>query len=356
MFPEEVDDVRAIVADGLVKVFRVAQKAPGFAAGLRSLVSPRYAEVRAVESVSFEVEEGDTLAFIGPNGAGKSTTIKMLTGILYPTSGMASVLGMTPWRDRQSLARCIGCVFGQRSQLWYHLPPRDTFELLAHVYDLPAHDYRRRLGMLADRFELGPLMGTAVRKLSLGQRMRCEIAASLLHSPRVLFLDEPTVGLDVVARRAIRELITEMNREEGVTVFLTSHDVGDIEQVCSRVMVINHGRVALDTSVAALKRDYMKAKVVRVRLETGGPDDVGDAGPSGDADDGDADAGAADLGVDGVQVLKHKGGNFKLLVNTAETSIDDVLAKLMQMGRIGDITIADPPTEQIIADIYARGR
>lgn len=353
MFVEEVNDVRAIVADGLAKVFKVAQKAPGLAAGLRNLVSPSCSQVHAVEGVSFEVEEGETLAFIGPNGAGKSTTIKMLTGILYPTSGDASVLGMTPWRDRQALARLIGCVFGQRSQLWYHLPPRDTFELLAHVYDLSRDDYRQRLAKLVDRFELGPLMSTSVRKLSLGQRMRCEIAASLLHSPKVLFLDEPTVGLDVVARRSIRELITEMNREEGVTVFLTSHDVGDIEQVCSRVMVINHGKVALDTSMAALRRDYMKAKVVRVRLDTGDSCGAGD-----DDDDAGDDGGAcgAGLGIPGVQVLKHKRGNFKLLVNTETTSIDDVLARLMHMGRIGDITIADPPTEQIIADIYAGGR
>lgn len=178
-------------------------------------------------------------------------------------------------------------------------------------------------------------MDTPVRKLSLGQRMRCEIAASLLHAPRVLFLDEPTVGLDVMAKRAIRDLVLEMNREEGVTVLLTSHDVGDIEQVCRRVMVINHGHLVLDTTVAALRRDFMKSKTVRVRLDS--PVE-------------------GILNIPGVEVLKRKRGNLKLLVNTATTSMDDVLAHLMQLGTIEDITIADPSTEQIIAEIYASGR
>lgn len=317
-----------------MKVFRVAQKDPGLAGSIRAMVNPRFVEAVAVKDVSFSVDEGEILAFIGPNGAGKSTTIKMLTGILHPSGGNAKVLGMTPWKERQALARQIGSVFGQRSQLWYHLPPRDTFELLSHVYDLNRSAYLSRLAMLVDRFDLGGLMNTPVRKLSLGQRMKCEIAASLLHSPRVIFLDEPTVGLDVVAKRSIRELVLEMNREEGVTVFLTSHDVGDIEQLCRRVMIINHGELILDTSIKELKRDYLGAKVVRVRLEEA----------------------VREFEMTGVNVVKHKRGNLKLLVDTSVTSIDDVLVELMRRGHIEDITISDPPTEQIIADIYSRWR
>ncbi len=323
----------AIDVSGLTKIFEVREKAAGLAGSLRSILSPCVREVQAVSGVSFQVDEGEMLAFIGPNGAGKSTTIKMLTGILYPTAGRAMVLGTTPWENRQRLAGKIGCVFGQRSQLWYHLPPCDTFELLAHVYEIPKHIYRDRLDMLVDRFELGEFMRTPVRKLSLGQRTRCEIAASLLHGPRVLFLDEPTIGLDVVAKRAIRELILQMNREEGVTVFLTSHDVGDMEELCRRVIIINHGQMILDTSVSALRRDYLRFKVVRVRL----------------ADPIDK------FEMRGVTVAKHKQTNLKLSVDTDATSIDDVLTELMRCARIADITISDPPTEQVIADIYGRG-
>ena len=186
-------------------------------------------EIVAVDGVSLSIPAGQSVAFIGPNGAGKSTTIKMLTGILLPTSGTARVLGLTPWHERPTLARHIGAVFGQRSQLWYHLPPRDTFEVLARVYDLDSAKYVRQRDTLIERFDLGPFLDEPVRKLSLGQRMRAEIAASLLHAPKVLFLDEPTIGLDVVARQELRDLIREWNREEGMTVFLTSHDAGDIE-------------------------------------------------------------------------------------------------------------------------------
>lgn len=206
----------------------------------------KHQEIVAIEEVSLAVPAGQSVAFIGPNGAGKSTTIKILTGILHPSAGRAQVLGFTPWTERQKLTYQIGAVFGQRSQLWYHLPPRDTFDLLARVYNLEHPEYQKRRERLIDRFQLGPFLDTPVRKLSLGQRMRAEIAASLLHSPKLLFLDEPTIGLDVIARQELRNLIQEWNRDEGVTVFLTSHDAGDIEQVAERVIVINHGRIVLD--------------------------------------------------------------------------------------------------------------
>ena len=216
--------------------------------GLRRTVS----EVAAVHDISLSIPEGQSVAFIGPNGAGKSTTIKMLTGILHPTSGSVCVYGFQPWRERRKLAYHIGAVFGQRSQLWYHLPPDDTFELLARIYNLRRDEFMRTREMLIERFGLGEFLHIPVRKLSLGQRMRAEVAASLLHRPKVLFLDEPTIGLDVIARQELRDLIREWNRDEGLTVFLTSHDVGDVEHVADRVIVINHGRVVVDDRVASI--------------------------------------------------------------------------------------------------------
>jgi len=242
--------------------------------GLRRNVS----EVSAVADISLSISSGQSVAFIGPNGAGKSTTIKMLTGILHPTAGRVSVMGFIPWRDRRHLAYHIGAVFGQRSQLWYHLPPGDTFELLARVYNIRRSDFERTREALIERFALGPFLDVPVRKLSLGQRMRAEVAASLLHRPKVLFLDEPTIGLDVLARHELRGLIQEWNRQEGLTVFLTSHDAGDIEHVAERVVVINHGRIVLDDQIAALRCRYpgstleqIIARIYTSVNERGGP-------------------------------------------------------------------------------------
>lgn len=235
----------AVEVENLRKVYDVHKR--------RGLFAREKFEVVSVDSVSFTVPEGQALAFIGPNGAGKSTTIRMLTGILTPTSGNARVLGFTPWKDRSKLAFQIGAVFGQRSQLWYHLPAGDTFDLLAKIYNLNPIEYRKRRNELVERFELGPLLDVPVRKLSLGQRMRAEVAASLLHKPRLLLLDEPTIGLDINARHQLRELIRDWNRSEGLTVFLTSHDTGDIESVAERVIIINHGRLVLDDTVDNLR-------------------------------------------------------------------------------------------------------
>jgi len=214
-----------IEVDNLTKTFSSRERAAGISGSLRSLVAPRYRVREAVKHIGFSLDAGEVLAFIGPNGAGKSTTIKMLTGILYPTAGTAYVLGMTPWQQRRELAYSISSVFGQKSQLWYHLPPQDTFNLLAHIYELEPQEYRKRRDFLIDVFDIGEHMRTPTRKLSLGERMRCELAAALLHKPRVVFLDEPTIGLDVIAKQRIRELIGQLNREEGLSVLLTSHDV-----------------------------------------------------------------------------------------------------------------------------------
>lgn len=239
--------MNAVEVDNLKKVYEVHKR--------RGLLKVK-SEVVSVDGVSFRVPEGQAVAFIGPNGAGKSTTIRMLTGILRPTSGDVRVLGLTPWKDRAKLAFHVGAVFGQRSQLWYHLPAGDTFDLLARVYNLSEREYRTRRELLVERFELQSFLDVPVRRLSLGQRMRAEVAASLLHKPRLLLLDEPTIGLDINARKRLRDLIREWNQEEGLTVFLTSHDTGDIESVAERVIVINHGRVVLDDSVSNLQKQY----------------------------------------------------------------------------------------------------
>ncbi|HSJ52361.1 MAG TPA: ATP-binding cassette domain-containing protein, partial [Anaerolineae bacterium] len=250
----------------LRKTFKSREKQQGLRGSLRSLFRPASREVEAVAGISFAVEQGERVAFIGPNGAGKSTTIKMLVGILHPTSGEAHVLGKVPWRQRERLAYEIGAVFGQKSQLWYHLPPQDSFDLLAHIYEVPSADYRQRLAHLVELFEIGDYLAAPVRKLSLGERMRCEIAASLLHRPQILFLDEPTIGLDVVVKQRIRDLILELNQQERVTVFLTSHDAGDVEALCKRAMVINHGQVIFDGRVSTLKRDYLHVKTISLKL------------------------------------------------------------------------------------------
>jgi ABC-2 type transport system ATP-binding protein len=289
-------------------------------------------EVVAVDEISLSIPAGQSVAFIGPNGAGKSTTIKMLTGILHPTSGSAHVLGFTPWQERRKLVHQIGAVFGQRSQLWYHLPPRDTFELLARIYNLDRATYLKRRDLLIERFGLQAFLATPVRKLSLGQRMRAEVAASLLHAPKVLFLDEPTIGLDVIARQELRDLLLEWNRDEGVTVFLTSHDAGDVERVARRVIVINHGRVVLDDKVSALRRQYLGSKVLSVKFHEP----------------------PTPFSLPGVSTLKASEYALKLEVDTRVTPIEQVMTQVLRAGPVADIAIEDPPLEEVIAHIYGK--
>jgi ABC-2 type transport system ATP-binding protein len=349
-----------IEVDGLAKTFRSRERSAGMAGSLRSFIAPRYREREAVKHISFALEPGEVLAFIGPNGAGKSTTIKMLTGILHPSAGKAQVLGLIPWQQRHKLAYHISSVFGQKSQLWYHLPPQDTFDLLARIYELDMAEYRKRRAFLVDVFDIAEHMRTPARKLSLGERMRCELAAALLHKPAVIFLDEPTIGLDVIAKQRIRELIAQLNTGEGMTVFLTSHDAGDIEQVCRRAIVINHGEIILDTPVGKLKRDYLKAKTVDLLLEE----------PAAALLKTESGSGKQRLSVqlpgsiheeiqqiDGVQVLKAKGHGLKLEIDTARTPLEPIIAAIMARCHILDMTIADPPMEEIIATIYGeKGR
>jgi ABC-2 type transport system ATP-binding protein len=295
------------------------------------LFQPQYSSIEAVRGITFQMEAGELLGFIGPNGAGKSTTIKMLTGILHPTGGEARVLGFVPWKERQQLAYHIGTVFGQRPQLWYHLPAIDTFRLFGKIFEMDDRETTKRIAFLAEAFEIGDLLETPVRKLSLGQRMRCEVAASLLHRPKLLLLDEPSIGLDVVAKGRIRDAIREMARLENVGVLLTSHDAGDLEALCKRVIIINHGQIVYEDKVSNLKRRFLTSKLVEVRY---------------------AEQVSKSFRVEGAEVLKVGTYGVKLRFDTRATPVEKVLAHLTEAGSVADITISDPPLEEVIANIY----
>jgi len=324
----------AIIVEHLKKTFKTKVKGSGFGASVKSLFRPEYKITKAVDDISFTIKKGELVGFIGPNGAGKSTTIKILTGILYPDeepSVTASVLGITPWKSRRKLAYKIGTVFGQRSQLWMHLPPQDSFDLFAAIYGVEKKLYEARLAELVKTFEIQDLLTTPVRKLSLGQRMRCELVAALLHNPDVLYLDEPSIGLDLLAKKALRDHIKRINKQ-GVTVLLTSHDMDDIEEVCDRVIIINHGAIVHDSSVDELRKDYLRKKVITIYKQKP----------------------AKKFVLAGVKVVKENKDETRLEIDMKKASIQKVLAKVATHYAIDDIEIADPPIEEIIGEIYGR--
>jgi ABC-2 type transport system ATP-binding protein len=287
--------------------------------------------VEAVSGLNVRVGRGERVAYIGPNGAGKSTSIKMLTGILHPTSGSARVLGLVPWDERRRLAMRIGTLFGQRSQLWFELTPRQSFRMLGAIYGLDRQRRDRRVAELGELLDAAELFDAPVRSLSLGQRMRCELAACLLHEPEIVFLDEPTIGLDLLAKQRLRELLVQLNEAAGTTVFLTSHDVADIEHVAERVVVINRGTVIYDDTVAALRRNLLSTKLIDVGLERP----------------------AAPVRIAGVTVLDQGDELVRLSVDTTRTSVRAVLDAVLESCTVSDMSVADPPLEQVIATMYA---
>lgn len=325
--------MEAIEVTHLSKTFRVKVKDKGLKGSLRSILHPTYRSIRAVDDISFRVKEGEILAFIGPNGAGKSTTIKMLTGILFPDQGETHVMNINPSTKRKQLSYKIGTVFGQKEQLWTHLTPYDNFKFFGAIYDMKDSDTEARIKELTNVFELQEFINTPVRNLSLGQRIRCEIVASLIHRPQILFLDEPTIGLDPVVKENIRSLIKQMNREFKTTVFLTSHDIGDIEKLCKRIIIVNHGRIVLDSSMENLKYQYLGKKIIDIKMRE--MTDLSDE--------------------DGITVLKCKGNQLKLEIDTAKRNITDAI-KLMDENNILDINISNVPLENIITEIYKENR
>lgn len=290
-------------------------------------------EVKAVEGVSFTVEKGEIVAFIGPNGAGKSTTIKMLTGIIQPSGGKIRVAGYDPSHDRKKLAYKIGCMFGQKSQLYMHLTVRDSYKLLCSIYDLDNKQAEEKIEEIANLFKIQDLLDRVVRKLSLGQRMICEIAGSILHDPEIIFLDEPTIGLDIFAKTRIREIIKKMNEEKGTTIFLTSHDIGDVEALCNRIIIINNGTIVTDSTIDELKSKYLSTKVIKISY----------------------DRDIIDKKLEyNIQKLEHN--QIELIADTNKQNIGELLSYFTSVGNIVDIQISSTPLEDVIKKIYQERR
>ena len=323
-----------IVVDDLRKSFRIAERTPGIWGALRGIMHREYRTVNALDGVSFEIEPGELVGYIGPNGAGKSTTVKVISGILVPDSGRCEILGRVPWRDRVAHVRDIGVVFGQRTQLWWDLPVVESFELLREIYRVRPDDYAETLDELVRLMELGPLMDVPVRQLSLGQRMRCDLAAALLHRPSILFLDEPTIGLDAVSKLAFRDFIRRYNRERGVTVILTTHDMDDIEALCTRVMVIGEGVILYDGALEALRERIAPERRLIVDL----------AEPDADVSDPDA------------VPMRREGSRVHLSFDPRRIPPADLIARIASRHPVRDLFVENPPIEEIVARMYSEER
>jgi len=319
----------AIHIKDLRKTYVVSQQEAGAKAALKDLVRRRRQEVRAVDGISFDLAPGEIVGFLGPNGAGKTTTLKMLAGLLHPTAGEVTVLGRVPWKRERAFLRQITLVMGQRNQLVWDIPAIHTFELNRVIYRIPPEDYRRILGELTELLDLGPLLNKPVRNLSLGERMKCEIAAALLHRPSVVFLDEPTIGLDVTMQRRIRTFITEYNRRFGATVLLTSHYMADVEALCKRVVVIHHGRLVFDGDLSVLVQQFTEHKTIVVQL-------------------GDCEA---DLKAYG-EVVSCTDGHVTLRVPKKETA--QITERLLADFPVIDLLIEDPPIEEVIDRVFTQ--
>jgi len=320
-----------IRVENLSKTYRVGVRDPGLGGALRGLFHRRYREIAALSGVSFSLERGELLGFIGPNGAGKSTTIKILSGILRPTSGRCDVDGLVPWQQRIAHVARIGVVFGQRTQLWWDLPIGESFSLLRDIYRVDPSQFARRKARLVDMLKISSLLDTPMRQLSLGQRMRCEIAAALLHAPSILFLDEPTIGLDAVSKLALRDFVKDLNRTDGVTVILTTHDMHDIEALAKRVIIIGNGKLLRDSSFESMRSEVLGERRLIVDF-------------AGDSDD---------VAIAGASIRARDGRSVEYVFDPLRTAAHTLISRIAAAHDVVDIQVEDPKIEEVIARFYA---
>lgn len=316
--------------EGISKSYKIAKRTSGLLQATKSLFYREHKIIHALNDISFSIEPGEIVGYIGPNGAGKSTTIKIMSGILMPDKGSCSIMGYTPWKDRVQYVKNIGVVFGQRSQLWWDVPVIDSFELLKKIYKVPEDEFVLNLNSLVEALELEEIMNSPVRQLSLGQRMRCEIAASLLHSPKILFLDEPTIGLDAVSKIAVREFIKKLNKEKGVTVILTTHDMSDIEALAERVILIGKGTILYDGNLDTLRKRFGKNKTITV----------------------DYQENEKPFEIPGATMLSWSPQRATLSVDTSTIPTSDVISQLSKKVEIIDVSIEAKPIEEILVELY----
>lgn len=313
----------------LSKYYAAYQKEPGFLGALKSLISRKYTTVKAVDGISFEIDKGELVGFIGPNGAGKTTTLKCLSGLLYPTSGKISVLGFTPYTRKKEFLKQISFVMGQKNQLWWDLPALDTLYLNKEIYDIPDNKFNNILEELSKLLEVEDLLKIAVKKLSLGQRMKCELIAALIHSPKVLFLDEPTIGLDVIMQKKLREFIKEYNKSYQATIILTSHYMGDVEELCERVIVVNQGKIIFDGKLSALIKRYAPYKIITVTLEE------------------NIDPKRLDRSLEINSFIYPR-----LVLKVKNENVNDAASQILKNFKTRDLTIEDVNIEDVIRRVY----
>ncbi|MHB8964039.1 MAG: ABC transporter ATP-binding protein [Saccharofermentanales bacterium] len=319
-----------ITLNNISKTFKVAKREKGTRAAFQSLFKRDYKYIKALDNISFHIGEGEIVGYIGPNGAGKSTTIKVMSGILVPDSGSCTVMGYNPWHDRRQYVRNIGVVFGQRTQLWWDVPIADSFDLLKDIYKIPQHEYKDNLSLLTETLDLSEFINTPLRQVSLGQRMRAEIAASLLHSPKILFLDEPTIGLDAVSKLAVRHFIKTINKEKKLTVILTTHDMNDIEALTDRIILIGKGKILHDGRMQKIKHDFDDYRTLTITFD---PHD-------------------APIAIDHASLVDWTSERAIYQVDTGKTTISNVLRGLGERLDIHDMTSEGCPVEEIIARLY----
>jgi ABC-2 type transport system ATP-binding protein len=318
----------------LRKTFKTHKREHGFFNAVKSLFKREYKIKHALQGVSFDIKEGEIVGFIGPNGAGKSTTIKVLSGVLYPTSGVVNTLGFIPWKDRVKYVANIGVVFGQKPQLHWDLPPLDTYWLNKEVYDIPENEFRQRLNYMIKLLDVEEIVMTPTRDLSLGERMKCKIIAALIHNPRLVFLDEPSIGLDVVAKDKFRDFIKEVNKKYKTTFIVTTHDMGDIERLCKRIIIINHGLIVYDGPIEKIKKEYLTHKHLDIKFNKI----------------------EKKFAFKGCKVISQDDYEIKIELDTKKQAVKNVINYLITDFDVADILVQDPPIEEIIQKIYKEKR